>query len=237
MGVTIHYRGRLKTTDLLDSLIAEVQDICDINSWKYTLFPDDFGKKPQNLPDVRGISFKIHEESEPVTLFFDSNGILRSFFDLLFRRELKPNRYSWVHTKTQFAGVDAHIKVINLLVHLKKQYFKKMEIDDEGGYLKTKDRDLLEARLGFINQAIDTIADVFKHGNFEDSKTPEEFVENVRHAISRSFRNVDVKVIRLDANNLSDAIKNQLKMGKDDEDDNIVGEGDWSDLEEDDDNE
>ena len=41
MGVTLHYRGKLKDPKLIMELAYEVMDICETNGWKYDLFTDD----------------------------------------------------------------------------------------------------------------------------------------------------------------------------------------------------
>ena len=38
MGVTIHYRGKLKSPSLIEPLMEEVADICQSKNWKYNLF-------------------------------------------------------------------------------------------------------------------------------------------------------------------------------------------------------
>jgi hypothetical protein len=233
MGVTIHYRGRLKAANMVEPLVRELQDICDINNWSYTLLPDDFGERISELPNIRGIMFHVHEDCEPLVFVFNAEGYLRSVFDLIFERRLTEKRYSWVSSKTQFAGVETHIKIINLLLHLRKQYFKRMDIQDEGGFYPSKDKEQLQQRFDFIQNAINTISDVMEHGNFK-SDTPEQFVEEVRNAISKSFGNAEVRVIKIDPNDLPESFKSQMGQLLDQsEDDDIFGEANWEDLDDD----
>jgi len=65
------------------------------------------------------------EMSEPLYLVFGGKGKLDNFI------------------KTQFAGVDTHIDVINLLDAV-KPFFKLLDIIDEGRYWETRSRDNLE---------------------------------------------------------------------------------------------
>jgi hypothetical protein len=238
MGVTIHYRGRLKSADLVEPLVRELQDICDINNWSYTLLPDDFGERIADLPNIRGIMFHVHEECEPLVFIFNTEGYLRSLFDLIFERRLTSKTYSWISAKTQFAGAEMHIKVINLLLHLRKTYFKRMDIRDEGDYYPSKDKEKLQDRFDLIQNAMATISDVMEHSDFK-SETPDEFVEEVRNAISKSFGNVEVRVIRLDADDLPEGFKEHLSSmlnnmeEEDDDDDEILGESNWDDLDND----
>ena len=89
MGVTIHYRGKLKSVDLISTFMDEVEEICISNNWKYQLlnedmpviisaadapmpFNDDNDFEDDGFPhDLRGISFEPHEESESVIFLFN----------------------------------------------------------------------------------------------------------------------------------------------------------------------
>ena len=89
MGVTIHYRGKLKSPSLIEPLMEEVADICQSKNWKYNLFNgkkdfDELLMSPEQTDewenadpdeqaikasidtdiDLRGISFHPHPESE-----------------------------------------------------------------------------------------------------------------------------------------------------------------------------
>jgi len=45
MGISIHYKGKLNNTTLLQSFIDEVEDISKDMNWDYNLFENDI-----NLP-------------------------------------------------------------------------------------------------------------------------------------------------------------------------------------------
>lgn len=218
MGVTIHYRGKLKSPDMITGLMHEVEDICIANNWKHNIFTDesphrdhdlsgfdddDDDDKHSNLmpqsrkkPDLglRGITFQPHEECETLTLLFDKEGILQSIFSMIFGNRDNRTKYPHNFVKTQFAGIETHIKIINLLVYLKKKYFKILHINDEGGYYPKKDRDALSGRMTFIGNAIDTVRDVFENAEFDGS--PEEVMNQMREALSRSLKGAQVRIIK-----------------------------------------
>ena len=103
-------------------------------------------------------------------------------------------KYPHIFVKTQFAGIENHIKIINLLTYLKKKYFKVLHITDEGGYYPKKDLDALSGRMEFIGNAIDTIRDVFENAEFDGS--PEEVMNQMREALSRSLKGAQVRIIK-----------------------------------------
>ncbi len=62
--------------------------------------------------------------SEPLYLVFSSSGRTENFI------------------KTQFAGVETHVKVVELLEAV-QPLFVTLELEDEGGYVKTKNKEHL----------------------------------------------------------------------------------------------
>jgi hypothetical protein len=201
MGVTIHYKGTLKSADMVTPLIEDLEDICHSANWPYQLLePKDAMDAPEDFPreilSLIGISFKPHEECEPLQFIFNQDGEWRTFLNVLLGDKLPKGLKNWAFAKTQFAGADTHVAIINLLLYLRKKYFKKLDIKDEGGYYPKKNMDALQQRMGFINNAMDTIHDVFEHGNFSDN--PEEMIEQMKDAISRSLKDVRVEVVKID---------------------------------------
>jgi hypothetical protein len=88
-------------------------------------------------------------------------------------------------------------------------------LKDEGGYYPKKNIDDLNQRLGFINNAIATIHDVFEHGDFSDN--PEEMIEQMRDAISRSLKDVKVEVVKFDMNDLPKSLRRELNEEEEEE--------------------
>jgi hypothetical protein len=230
MGVTLHFRGNLKSPDLVPDIVAEIADICDTNDWKYELFDEDrfYQKQPsmsdlqeqieeildedadpaliktRKLPDIglRGIMFNPHPECEPIGILFTEKGVLSSIFNALFPEVQGKKRLPWSFAKTQFAGVEIHIQLVNLLDYLGKKYFKKFELKDDGGYYPKKDKGKLEERMDIINHAIGTIEDIFENSNFDGS--PEEVIDQIQDAISRSLKGVDIRVIKMNNEDLDE---------------------------------
>jgi uncharacterized protein with HEPN domain len=237
MGVTIHYRGKLKSPDMITGLMHEVEDICIANSWKHNMLTDErpFGDQhfggdddffddddDHNLmpnsrkkPDLglRGITFQPHEDCETITFLFDTEGVLQSLFSMIFGNPDRRVKYPHIFVKTQFSGIETHIKIINLLVYLKKKYFKVLHITDEGGYYPKKNIEALSGRMEFIGNAIDTIRDVFENAEFDGS--PEEVMAQMRDALSRSLKGAQVRIIKFQMGEMPEELF--PKRNKDDE--------------------
>jgi hypothetical protein len=207
MGVTIHYKGQLKSPDLIPDLVAEVADICETRNWKYH-FIDETEKDPIKMV-LRGVHFKPHEDSESVFFAFDTEGYLCNFLSLILGMK-RESKMPWVFTKTQFAGAETHIQIIHLLTYLKKKYFKKMTISDEGGYYPDNNTETLQNRISFLNNAMNTISDIFEHSQLE-GKSPDQIVDHLQDALTRSFKDLNIQIMRIEAKDLPNDIRRQIE--------------------------
>jgi hypothetical protein len=230
MGVTIAFKGKLKSPELAENIIEDVEDICRTNNWWYRIIDE---KQTTSVPPslaydkdnetgevkriniegelgLKGISFQMHQESETIELFFDTEGVLRPIFSMIFKGDSRI-KYPWVFVKTQFAGAETHIKIINLLLYLRKKYFKKLEINDDGGYYPKRDEKTLHQLLSIINNAIATLSDVFENSEF--SGTPDQIMNQVQDALSRSLKDMKIQIIKMDINELPKDLKKRLKKG------------------------
>jgi hypothetical protein len=49
MGITIHYSGTLRSPQLIQPIISEVEDICKSMDWNFQHFDDSFSLLPRLL--------------------------------------------------------------------------------------------------------------------------------------------------------------------------------------------
>lgn len=94
-------------------------------------------------------------ESEPVWITFGRDGGMITYLAGA-DAYTQPGTYlanTELFTKTQFAGVDVHIGVCELL-RLCQQHGVELEVTDEGDYWETGDRQRLAERMGFLDAAI-----------------------------------------------------------------------------------
>ena len=152
MGLTIHYSGMLRSSNLIDQITAEAADIGKSLHWTVQHIPA--------YPDVpvRGV-IMAPEKSEPVWLTFHQQGFLCN--PILYEQVMKSTGQSisaeheqWLFTKTQYAGAEAHINIIRLLKHLSNKYFKRFECHDESHFWETGDEDQCRKRFGEYDKII-----------------------------------------------------------------------------------
>ena len=179
MGLSIHYSGTILQADLIKPLTEEVVDICEDLGWKSHVIDDE---------EIRGIVFSP-KESEPISLTFDKDGRLLSPQNLTVKDiydgiRLDKELIFTTSTKTQYAGMDAHIAVIKLLRHLSKKYMKDFILEDEGLYWETNDEKVLEKQFGRYNSALDIISEALQNMH----NIPGESLESLADRIERLLR-------------------------------------------------
>ena len=179
MGLSIHYSGTILKADLIKTLTEEVVDICTDLGWEFHVIEDE---------EIRGVVFSP-EKSEPVSLTFNQDGRLLSPQNIMAKDiydgiTLDKELIFTTSTKTQFAGIDAHIAVIKLLRYLSKKYIKDFILEDEGLYWETNDEKVLEDQFDQYNSALDIISDSLQ--NMTD--VPGESLESLADRIERLLR-------------------------------------------------
>lgn len=182
MGITIHFQGTLKNTNLFDPLVEELVDISKTLNWEWEILEEGWPKrstkkvehnKSDEIPALalRGININLHPDSEQLSLFFDSNGRITTAMNLILVKEGKIKKEdSGSFVKTQFAPPDVHISIIKLLKYLKKRYIPDLKVIDEGEYWETEDREKLIEKMGFLDEKMDLLEDVLSNVEIENAE-------------------------------------------------------------------
>jgi hypothetical protein len=170
MGLSFHYSGKIRSVSAIDLLASEVEDICNSLDWEYHIWKRKGPRKKSALStkgkiikytpdDVTGISVSP-PESEPLFLTFLPDGSLCSPVKLMFYNpENNDLVIEVIHTKTQFAGPDVHITLMELLHYLDGKYFAKLKVDDEGLYWGKWDKNILLAQFDKYNKILDRMTE------------------------------------------------------------------------------
>jgi hypothetical protein len=143
--VTIHFEGSLLDEEALCTLVSTAAAFATSHRWpskpieseQATLLRVRNDEEESNYDGlVKGIVLYPGEDCDPVRLEFD--------------REL----YVQEFTKTQFAGVETHLKVLELLTAI-QPFFRRLRVEDEGEYWETGDVRILAEHLKRAQQAIE----------------------------------------------------------------------------------
>lgn len=156
MGVTIHFEGRLKDEAAYQDLVNLVSSVASQEYWR----SETIDLKEGTLQRVRdeqdwdytgptkGIVIYPHDDCEPVRFEFDK--------DLYFQ--------DW--TKTQFAGIGCHLKVIDLLRRV-QPYFQELNVEDEGEFWETGSEETLRTHFETIQRVLEEMAREKPHGQIK----------------------------------------------------------------------
>lgn len=185
MGLSFFYTGTLKKSASIDAMIEEVKDIAEILNWKYNILDTGFpenelidGKVDGNL---YGICF-APENCEPVFITFLSNRRLCSPINLeFFNKPVAdvPDDAYLIFTKTQYAGADAHMAVINILKHISNKYMEEIHVTDEGEYWETGDEELLRKIFKRYTALLDGFASALENIPINTGESIEKYIQRI----------------------------------------------------------
>lgn len=180
MGITIHYKGKLNSTDLIDPFCEEMEDISKSMNWKINSF--DFNEKDKT--PVKGLFIGLHPESELLQFMIDKNGYLRNA--LMLEHYPHDNEMTFLnHTKTQFAPVEVHTAIIKLLKYIHKKYIGNLEVYDEGDYWEKEDPVILKEKIDFLAEKINFLADALNSVEFEKGTSPESVADKIEELLRK----------------------------------------------------
>ena len=142
----MHFEGEAKDTKAVDAVIAEATAFAVSRQWRVEPVSKDKAelervkdeKSVKYVGPLRGVILFPHAMCEPIHLEFGSDHALQDF------------------VKTQFAGADVHIAIVELLRRLKPQ-FTRLEVEDEGEYWETSERTKLEQHINTVNRMLKDI--------------------------------------------------------------------------------
>jgi hypothetical protein len=183
MGLSIHYQGKLKNPQLLSLMIEEVVEIAKANNWKFFVFEKEFPnntftEKPDN-EKLYGICISP-PECELVSFSFLSNGKMCGV------EKLQINKYSayleedenlyYLHTKTQYAGIEIHKQIILLFDYLSTTYFEDFKLTDEGQFWETRNEELLKTIFNRYTNLIESFKSTLEIIPLNEEETTEDYL-------------------------------------------------------------
>lgn len=174
MGITIHYTGKLNSTELTEQFCEEMEDISKSMNWKI----NSFDYHEEDKTPVKGMFINPHPKAEVLQFMIDKNGYLRNA--LMLEHYPHDNEMTFLnHTKTQFAPVDVHIAIIKLLKYIQKKYMANLEVWDEGDYWEMEDPVILKERIDFLTEKINFLADALNSVEFEKGTSAESVADKI----------------------------------------------------------
>jgi hypothetical protein len=180
MGLSFHYSGTIRNTELISPLIEEAEDICNDFGWICQIIDDN---------KLKGICISP-PESEPLFLTFEPGGRLCSPAEIMVNEPADPFYYT-IHTKTQFAGPTAHMALLRLFKYLGDKYFSELIVDDEGLYWGTWDEKVLLAQFEKYNSVFNLVANILSGAEKKPGETTGSLVDRLEKLLKEKLDKPD----------------------------------------------
>ncbi|MFT6337412.1 MAG: hypothetical protein ACI86M_001369 [Saprospiraceae bacterium] len=197
MGVTLHYKGTLKSVTLVDEITNELIDISEARDWDYKIIKSKKDSTVSSGLKLNGI-MTGPKGCEPISMTFLTDGRLVSPMLSVFpeddiKRFLEDDDY-YAFTKTQFGGTETHIEIVKLLKYLSTKYFDTWDCKDDSEYYQTGDKEKLEETMGFIDNAMTALDDAFnEHGDSLNKDNPQEMIDFISSVLG--VEDIEVKIV------------------------------------------
>ncbi len=204
MSITIFASGKIEYIDDIPCVIDDLKRVAGKHHWGCRVIDDGFDAQPdaaltrrdgdekaaviKGSLGLKGIILNIGEGAEPLVILFDRSGVLT---DML-------QQVSWIHSnrhgerfticKTQFAGIDSHIRAIEVLDGLKRSYIPNLVVNDEGDYWKSRDERILAEKRIFLGQCLRHAEKVISGIEIsdEDVRDPETIANRIEEALLKA---------------------------------------------------
>jgi hypothetical protein len=185
MGLTIHYSGTLRNPELLPSLIREAVDVAESMKWAY-----EFIHPAPGIP-ISGV-IVAPEGSEPLWLTFHRDGFMCNpvLFEYVLEKEgqeIPADAEQWLFTKTQYAGVEAHIALIHFIRHISQKYFDRFELHDESRYWETSDEALCREIFGKYDEMMDMVGAALDEMEIDPDESQESVIAKIEKMLTERF--------------------------------------------------
>jgi len=207
MGITIFAQGKLEGIEGVPRLIEYVKSTARENGWKYHVIDVDFdaqldaelspGNSAENSAHIegslglKGIVLNGDPGSEPLAILFDRAGVLTDMLQQLawIQNDKQGERYTVC--KTQYANIDTHIRIVELLDELKQRYIANLVVSDEGGYWESRDRRLLAEKRVFLGHCLRRTEKVISGIAMSDNepRNADALEERIEEALLKSENN------------------------------------------------
>ncbi len=149
MSTTVHYFGKIKSSEAIREMQEEFREIAQVSGWSHEMVDHVFSQGTDAVAgrlSLRGIRLTLNKTTSPLQLTFDKDGYLSHIYYEKAPAEKGATPATrqilhQVHTSTSIRSNDTgtHIAVVKLLDYLKKRYVSNLEVIDNTGYWYSRD--------------------------------------------------------------------------------------------------
>ena len=115
------------------------------------------------------------------------NPLLYSYVQEVEGKGIPAEAEQWLFTKTQYAGVEAHMAMIRLLRYLSEQYFERFELHDESQYWETNDETICRQKFAEYDRLMDMVGNALDQMKFVPGESAESLAERIEKMLVEKF--------------------------------------------------
>jgi len=163
VATTIHYFGKIKSTESIREIQEEFYEIAQVSGWTHEVVDHVFAQEGDlqgNRLTLQGVRVVLNRQTTPLQLTFDKDGYLSHIYyekaPMEMAEVMNPHVPSQgatrqllhqIHTSTTVRSQDpqSHKTLIKLLDYVKKRYVPNLEVIDNTGYWYSRDEAVLNA--------------------------------------------------------------------------------------------
>jgi hypothetical protein len=152
MGVTIHYRGKLRDLALVEELEDRLVDLMLELGGFARIWRSESSVDPRRV--VRGAILDLAPGVESASLLLSPEGWLIPLDRIEDAEEGRLREAPWVFVKTQFGPIESHTVLVRILDELRNRFFPELEVRDEAEYWETRDLSRLKTHRDVIARGL-----------------------------------------------------------------------------------
>lgn len=162
VSTTIHYFGKIKSTEAIKELQDEFYEIAQVSGWTHEVVDHVFAQEGDlqgNRLTLQGVRLVLNRQTTPLQLTFDKDGYLSHIYyekapvemgDMMIKNGVPGatrQLLHQIHTSTTVRSQDpqSHKTLVKLLDYVKKSYVPNLEVIDNTGYWYSRDEAVLNA--------------------------------------------------------------------------------------------
>ena len=194
MGLTIHYKGKLKSATDLRALINDVKDVAVAENWDYFVFEEQFENNSFSeiidRENLFGIMISL-PKCDPFCISFLSNGRMCGIINFNVMQkddEINEDLLYSVFSKTQYSGYENHRKLILLLDYISKKYLEDFECNDDGYYWETRDEELLKTTFEKYTNLMDSFSSSLEMIPMNEDENIEDYLIRMAETTNKNLK-------------------------------------------------
>jgi hypothetical protein len=190
MGVTISYRGSLKDLDRVEDFEDRALDLALELGGQARIWRTNSDNDPRRT--VRGILLNLYPGQETTSLLIAPEGWLINLVEIEEAEKGQLAEPPWCFVKTQFGPIEGHVALVEMLAALQREFLPDLEVHDEGEYWETRNLATLTAKLGYVQAAVDGLADgLRRYGLSREAAEDQEIliarIERIAQVVHRTL--------------------------------------------------